>query len=262
MHSQAFSGALRSDSLPSAEASPSGPARSDGSCAARIVKAPQASQLKELSSFDFQTIAARCQQHVEWARTTAAEVLARAADEAEAIREQSTKLGFEAGRQAGLEAARSEIHEQVEQRAEQLTKGRMDQVLPAIDRIIAAIESEREQWLSAWEEAAIGVCTAMAERIIQRQIEIDPSLTSSRIASVLELAAGSPRVQIRLHPTDIQKLGEQADEIVRRMSRCSDCEITADTAIQPGGCLVETSHGQIDARLETQLNRIRDELLG
>ena len=56
-------------------------------------------------------------------------------------------------------------------------------------------------------------------------------------------------------------LGRQATEVVRALAACGEAEIVADNSLTRGGCLIETQHGQIDARIETVLDRIVAELL-
>ena len=55
-------------------------------------------------------------------------------------------------------------------------------------------------------------------------------------------------------------LGKQAQQLIGQLSRVASAEVVADAAISPGGCRVETRHGVIDQRIETQLARIEAEL--
>jgi flagellar assembly protein FliH len=45
------------------------------------------------------------------------------------------------------------------------------------------------------------------------------------------------------------------------LAACGEAEIIADKSLTRGGCVIETQHGQIDARIETILDRIVAELL-
>jgi flagellar assembly protein FliH len=66
---------------------------------------------------------------------------------------------------------------------------------------------------------------------------------------------------MRLNPQDLAMLGEQGQQIVDTLSTCGEAAFVADETISRGGCLLETEHGVIDARVETQLERIASELL-
>lgn len=61
------------------------------------------------------------------------------------------------------------------------------------------------------------------------------------------------QVTVRLHPDDFALL--QADDA----ALAGGCR--ADPTIELGGCIVDSSTGSLDARLETQLTRLRETLL-
>jgi flagellar biosynthesis/type III secretory pathway protein FliH len=80
------------------------------------------------------------------------------------------------------------------------------------------------------------------------------------VREALDLAAGSPQVQLRMNPADHQALKSQIETIVQEFSRLSQVNVVADASIGPGGCRLETQHGVIDQRIEAQLARIEAEL--
>jgi flagellar assembly protein FliH len=81
------------------------------------------------------------------------------------------------------------------------------------------------------------------------------------IREALELAAGSPAIKLHLNPADHATLVEPLQCMLANRGESAEVEILADPDTEPGGCLVETAHGSIDQRLETQLSRIEDELV-
>lgn len=228
----------------------------------RVLKAESVADGKELSSFDFQSIVVRCRDELDQVRREAASIMDSARDEAVDVRREARDTGFEAGRHEGLAAAQDELARRVEIQAEQLVQERLAEVLPALDQLVDAVEAQTERWRTEWDEHALKVCCTIAERIVRREIQIDPELINKNLNDVLKLIVGTPRLTIRMHPEDLLKLGDVPLEVVQRMSRCTDCELIGDPSMLPGGCIVDTRHGQIDARIETQLDRIRNELLG
>ena len=82
------------------------------------------------------------------------------------------------------------------------------------------------------------------------------------VSAALQLSAGSRRVEVRLHPADLQLLtSDQALSTSSGLSTLSDELLVADETLERGDCLVQTTDGRIDARLETLLDRITTELL-
>lgn len=65
---------------------------------------------------------------------------------------------------------------------------------------------------------------------------------------------------IRLAPADVETIRSLRAEMTR-LAGCKGLEIVADERVELGGCLIETSGGGLDARLETQVQRLRSLLL-
>jgi flagellar assembly protein FliH len=87
-----------------------------------------------------------------------------------------------------------------------------------------------------------------------------PQIKLDLIREALEMAAGSPRVKIALHPEDFATLGPQVDLLVKEIAAVAETEIVSDATVSPGGCRLETRRGAIDQQIETQLERIIAEL--
>lgn len=69
-------------------------------------------------------------------------------------------------------------------------------------------------------------------------------------------------MEVRLHPLDLELLtGDQVLATSSGLSTLPDDLLVADEALERGDCLVQTTDGLIDARLETLLDRITTELL-
>ena len=77
-----------------------------------------------------------------------------------------------------------------------------------------------------------------------------------------ELASRSNRLVLRLNPRDRELLGEQIQRVVAVLGRVAETEIVADETIGIGGCKVSTEFGEIDHQIETQLQRLSEELQG
>lgn len=65
---------------------------------------------------------------------------------------------------------------------------------------------------------------------------------------------------LRLAPRDVEAINEVRGEL-KRLAGSKGLEIVADERVEMGGCLIETTGGGLDARLETQLQRLRDLLV-
>ena len=122
------------------------------------------------------------------------------------------------------------------------------------------VRDAKHDWLTHWEKSAVHVAAEIAGRLIRGELARQPEIPLKLVREALELAAGSTRLRILLHPKDYQTLSRQVEVLVKELSGLAQAEVVADAGISPGGCRVETAFGQIDQQFEAQLARIEEEL--
>jgi flagellar biosynthesis/type III secretory pathway protein FliH len=163
------------------------------------------------------------------AREQAQRVLAAAHSAAEEDR----RRAYEEGLAEGRDAARAELTE-----------------------ILVKARAEAEELRVASKDSAIPIARRMAERIVGRALELHPSLIGDIALQALAASrARSGPVTLRVHPVDLIALEQERPRLAARLGSL-DLHLVADDSISQGGCLVETSVGRLDARLESQLDAI------
>lgn len=227
----------------------------------RILKADALRGLSSRVAFNYDDLRRKGEEHIESVRRQARRMLQEAHAEAEQIRQRALVEARQAGQAEGLRDAETEIERRAAEQARRMADEKLETVLPALRAAAGTLSQERDRWLAAWESAAIELSVGIAEKLLRQQLHAHPERVVPRVREILELAAGSADIRVRLNPDDRDLLAEAAGEVVRSLSSCGDVAVTADPSITRGGCLVETRHGMIDARLETQLDRIAAELL-
>ena len=107
----------------------------------------------------------------------------------------------------------------------------------------------------------IALAAKMAERIVRRELVTpSPAISEAWLTEALTLAAGSSDLTVRLAPIDYEHLRGHAERLAESVGGLGEARFVSDEAISPGGCRVETRHGAIDQQLETQLDRLTEEL--
>ena len=136
----------------------------------------------------------------------------------------------------------------------------MQTLRPALRSVIDQLREAKSDWQRHWDSRVVHLATAIAERIIRRELQQQAEIGREWIEQALELVSPAAEVVLRLHPQDCENLGEQVKLLHESVSPTAKLEVLADEAISPGGCRVETRFGSVDNQLETQLARIEEEL--
>ena len=227
----------------------------------RILKADAARGLGATILFNYDDLKHRCRLYVEQVRQRAGQMIADARAESEAIRQRA----FEEAKTAGLREAMQQVESDIETRAaclaEQKVAEQLETLLPAMRQASDELTREYDRWLADWEESAARLCVDIAEKLIKHELDVKPESATNMITEALRLAVGQPRITVRLNPMDLDRLGNDAEEFVKSVTSCGEVILRADDLIDRGGCQIETKHGEIDARLQTLLERITAELI-
>jgi len=213
-----------------------------------VIKAGTNARSIQGVAFNFEDMNQQAGKYLDQVRQQAAEIVAAATREAEAVRRKAE----EEGRQAAMRAVERVLDDKVGKR--------METLLPALRAAVEGLQNARHDWLRHWERSSVHLATAIAGRVLRRELPRHPEVTLELIAEALELAAGSSQIRIHLNPADHETLGGQVKQLAAEISRSGPAQIIADPQVSPGGCRVETLHGTIDQRFEAQLARIEQEL--
>lgn len=199
-------------------------------------------------AFNFDDMSREAHGYLDVVRDQAAQIVARANEEAEEIRRRAA----EQGRKAALQAAEATVRTRLDQQLQSL--------VPALSKAIEEIKLAKQTWLASWEASALRTAVAIAERIVRRELVKRPDIAAALMREALELATGAGRIKLRLNPQDFATLSEKAKELAGQMAQLAPTDIVADPLVSPGGCIVNTEFGEIDQRIESQLARIEQEL--
>jgi flagellar assembly protein FliH len=227
----------------------------------RLIKARSARSPGPATAFNFDDLRRQCDEHIAQARQQAEQILAAATVQAEEVRQAAHAEGLARGQREGLASAEQVIENRAAEIATRQTQQQLQSVLPAFRAAVDSLQVERNRWLATWEGAAVGLAASIAEKILRHELTRRPELSGDIICEALELAAGQPHVRLRLNSRDLEQLQACGHEALGRLAAVGQAEFIADDGITPGGCVIETRHGVIDAQLETQLARITSELL-
>jgi flagellar assembly protein FliH len=214
---------------------------------ATVIKAQHA-RLPQPAAFNFEDLSRQAQGYVESVHEKAREILAQAEQDAVAIRQRAEKEGREAGQRAMEKLSADQVALQ------------MKSALPALNKAIEELVQSRHAWLAHWESRAVHLATAIAARVVRREVAQAPDISLTLVREALEMAPGQSQITLRMNPDDQSALSCQIERLVQDFARLATLEIVADPAITRGGCRLETRHGAIDQQLETQLARIEAEL--
>lgn len=152
-----------------------------------------------------------------------------------------------------LESARREAAEQGRQAAAGEQEAWRRQCETALAAALEDLRQARDGYLARIEHEVVRLALAIAERILNREAQMDPLLLAGVVRVALGRLSESTAVRLRVPP--VQK--EMWDEMLRLMPRLPlRPEVVGDAALAATDAVMETEIGSVDLGIRAQIGEI------
>lgn len=145
-------------------------------------------------------------------------------------------------------------------RAEGLDEGLAEsrQTLAAFGQAAADVLEQRKAILDEARRNVVDLILMAAQKVTYRALDLDPELIVRLISGVINELADKSRLKIKVNPAHVAIVEQGIDRFLRGSTAIKEIRVEADPRVRAGGCFIETPTGDIDARLESQFEVIRD----
>jgi flagellar assembly protein FliH len=174
---------------------------------------------------------------VDAAQRHAHELLRAATLDATSIRERAREAGYESGYRDGSREARAALAE----------------ALALVQQVAAEGVAIRNDLLRRSEREMVEMVIAALRSILGDRAAGGPEIAVHTVRHALERAGAQNVVRVRVHPDQVQPV---LAALAEDASQPPAFEVAGDGAVGIGGCIVDTTHGRVDARLDVQLDAI------
>jgi len=110
------------------------------------------------------------------------------------------------------------------------------------------------------EPAAVELALRIAEQALGAWLVVDRGVVVEVVRGALRRLVERDRVLILVNPDDLEVVRDHATRLVGELGGIEHCEVQAERRVRPGGAIVRTAEGEVDATLETKLARAREVL--
>lgn len=170
--------------------------------------------------------------------------------ELQEIQQQAQSLGYEAGfsegKKEGLTAAEAEYRETIHMSRE----------------VLEQVYGEKDQIIAEAEPFLVTLSTEIARKILQEELQLNPEAVIRLVQKMILRAKERESLTVCVNPLDFPLVQNQRLQLLSMVSEQAEVKILPDSSIQQGGCIIRTTQGSLDARIDSQLDEIKTALLG
>lgn len=100
----------------------------------------------------------------------------------------------------------------------------------------------------------------IARKVTFDAARIEPEITAEIIAGAIKRLTDKSKIKVKVHPDHLPHIEQELDRFRGDSTAVKELVIEADSRVRYGGCFIETPTGDVDARIDSQLDIIAEAL--
>ncbi|MDR1176289.1 MAG: flagellar assembly protein FliH [Treponema sp.] len=163
----------------------------------------------------------------------------------EAERKEAEERGRIAGRDAGFVEGRAEV----------------ERLVQRTQVVLERAQNQRADILAGCEQEIIDLVLLISRKVIKVISENQRNVIISNVVQALRKVKGRGNIIIRVNMMDVKLTTEHIKDFIQLLEGSKSIQVVEDSSIDPGGCIIETDFGEIDARILSQLAELESKIL-
>jgi flagellar assembly protein FliH len=179
------------------------------------------------------------------AKTQAEELSAETRKTLDDERKAALEEGREAGRQEGYAEGKVEV----------------DRLIERTQVVLERAQDKRGEILVETEREIINLVLLMTRKVVKVIAENQREVVVSNVIQALQKVRDRGTIIIRVNLVDLKLTTEHTKEFIETLEGAKSIQVVEDSTIDPGGCIIETDFGEVDARIASQLAELESRIL-
>lgn len=162
----------------------------------------------------------------------------------EEISKQAYAKGFVEGQKVGEEAQNEKLKE----------------TLKALRMVLAELDAAKKELYQDAEREAVELGLRIARKIVCHEVSVDHATIFRVLREAFKKVGDQKEIHVKIHPSDIQVINDAGFDVSGLSKGKGLVVLEPGDGICRGECVIETDFGDIDARMESQLQTVEESL--
>ncbi|AIQ64453.1 flagellar biosynthesis protein [Paenibacillus stellifer] len=204
---------------------------------------------KEFAEGQVRDASMEAERIIEAARAEAEEWWQSRRDQDENLVEAVKAEAFSKGYEEGLLEAEKEMRE------------KLAIVMEEAQAVLTEAYKARDLIIQEAEPFLVELSCDIAEKIVEKQLTIEPAFTVELIKRNLARKREQGIISLCVAPSQFAFVNAAREELTLAIDSQAELQILPDSTVKDHGCVIRSSFGSVDARIDTQLQEIKKELI-
>ncbi|MFP4465472.1 MAG: FliH/SctL family protein [Candidatus Goldiibacteriota bacterium] len=186
------------------------------------------------------------------AEKDAESIMQKAREEAEALKEEKSKQGYEEGFEKGRGEGAGKGKEEAEEKYSLLVK--------RLESITEKAASEKAKIINETEKEIVDLAAGIAKKVVINELKTDRKIIIEHVKEAIMRLEDKEKIYIYCHPEDLELVKSHRDDFENITDLVEALHIHPDDMLDPGECRLESKTEIIDTDIENQFGEIKKKL--
>jgi flagellar assembly protein FliH len=159
-----------------------------------------------------------------------------------ALKGRTYAQGFAEGEKVGIDSERKNLKS----------------ALDTLGQVVQQLDEIRNEIYRYSEKEVVSLAMSIATKIVRNEVTINKNVILNVLKQALKKIVDYDNIKVRVNPSDLQFLKTQNHQFSHLIDTMKSIAFEEDETILTGGCLIETNSGDIDARIDKQLEAVEE----
>jgi flagellar assembly protein FliH len=178
----------------------------------------------------------------------AGEKIRKLEEESRQTLDDEKREALEAGRKAGGEEGYAQ------------GKAEVERLVQRTQAVLERAQNKRGEILAETEQEIVDLVLLLTRKVVKAITESQRSVILQNVVQALRKIKARGTVIIRVNIADLKLTTEHTKDFIQMMEG-TGIQVVEDSTVGPGGCVIETDFGEIDARISSQLAELEAKIL-
>jgi len=137
-------------------------------------------------------------------------------------------------------------------------KERIEKRLEVMAGMLKEMKNFKTHFMKENESQIVSLCLYMAQRLLFKEVKESSLYIKDLLSKLLETIQGDEEMFIRLSPKDYEWVEANKESFFKDLHLDPSTKIEPDPLIVPGGLIIETEFGIVDATIEQRIAKIEE----
>ncbi len=167
-------------------------------------------------------------------------ILKKTKENIERIEQEAYEKGFAQGEKDGIE----------------LGEKKAIKIIANIENLFNNINNIKQELIKENEKEILDLIFAVSEKIVHHEVRRDDTAIKETILNALAMAVEKSKIVFNVNPDDYDFVEKLRPDLFRQNNEIKSIVVTSDPSVSRGGCFLETPRGNIDATIDSKLEKI------